>query len=327
MTLLEVSDITKRFKVPGGTLEAVSGVSFTIDRGETLALVGESGCGKSTTSRTLLGVPGPDAGTATLDGKTLIGSSAEARAARGQVQMIFQDARASLNPRRRVRDLVAEGLMIRGMQKHEVSRRVDDMLRSVGMDPDRIGDRRASEFSGGQCQRIAIARAMVLEPKVLVCDEPVASLDVSVQAQVVNLLLDLQARTGLAILFVSHDLSIVRAVSDRVAVMYLGRIVEIGDVSDISDHPHHPYTRALIDSVPIPDPEHPARGAALAGDIPSPLDPPSGCRFRTRCPIAADVCADSTPSLREMPDGRLVACHFAEQVDDSGRSLDAGVAA
>ncbi|MGM7699109.1 ABC transporter ATP-binding protein [Microbacterium sp. A84] len=318
MPLLEVSGLIKRFKVPGGTVEAVSGVDFTLESGETLALVGESGCGKSTTGCALLGVPGPDEGTVTLGGSMLAGEGRaaghSAKGPRRDIQMIFQDARASLNPRRRVRDLVAEGLQISGVGRHETHERVDAMLRSVGMDPDRIGDRRASEFSGGQCQRIAIARAMVMRPQVLVCDEPVASLDVSVQAQVVNLLQEMKEQYGLAMLFISHDLSVVRGISDRVAVMYLGRIVEIGEVDQIYDRPRHPYTRALLDSVPVPDPAAPARGVALGGDLPSPMAPPSGCRFRTRCPLAQDICARETPALQKTPEGQLSACHFSDRV-------------
>ena len=318
MALLEVNGLVKRFKVAGGTVEAVSHVDFTLEQGETLALVGESGCGKSTTGRALMGVPGPDEGSITLGGISLAGAGRpaghSARGPRSDIQMIFQDARASLNPRRRVRDLVAEGLQIAGVDKAEIRSRVDSMLRSVGLDPDRVGDRRAAEFSGGQCQRIAIARAMVMQPRVLVCDEPVASLDVSVQAQVVNLLQDMKEQHGLAMLFISHDLSVVRNISDRVAVMYLGRIVEIGAVDQIYDRPRHPYTRALLDSVPVPDPAAPARGDVLRGDLPSAMSPPSGCRFRTRCPLAQDVCAQVAPALTSTPEGQLSACHFSDRV-------------
>lgn len=318
MPLLEVNGLIKRFKVPGGTVEAVSGLDFTLEQGETLALVGESGCGKSTTGKALLGVPGPDAGSVTLGGVALAGGRRpvghSARGPRRDIQMIFQDARASLNPRRRVRDLVAEGLHIAGAGRQEISTRVDAMLHAVGLDPDRVGDRRAAEFSGGQCQRIAIARAMVMRPRVLVCDEPVASLDVSVQAQVINLLQDMRERHGLAMLFISHDLSVVRNISDRVAVMYLGRIVEIGTVDEIYDRPRHPYTRALLDSVPVPDPAAPARGRALGGDLPSPMAPPSGCRFRTRCPLAQEICAEVAPTLDRTSDGQLSACHFSDRV-------------
>ncbi|MBF0673114.1 MAG: ATP-binding cassette domain-containing protein [Salinibacterium sp.] len=315
MALLEVTDLVKRFKVAGGTIEASSGVSFTLERGETLALVGESGCGKSTTGRAVLQVPGPDSGSIRLRGEELAGRPPrETKRQRRALQMIFQDARSSLNPRRRVRDLVAEGLIIGGMNRVDAATRVDAMLRSVGLEPDRVGERRASEFSGGQCQRIAIARAMVMQPEILVCDEPVASLDVSVQAQVINLLEDMKQQHGLAMLFISHDLSVVRTISDRVAVMYLGRIVEIGGVEEVYSRPRHPYTRALLDSVPVADPHQPSTGPALAGDLPSPMNPPSGCRFRTRCPMAQEICATAVPELRVMPEGQRSACHFAEQV-------------
>lgn len=315
MALLEVTDLVKRFKVSGGTIEASSGVSFTLERGETLALVGESGCGKSTTGRAILQVPGPDSGSIRLKGEELVGRPPrETRQQRRAMQMIFQDARASLNPRRRVRDLVAEGLLIAGVNRADAATRVDAMLRSVGLDPDRVGDRRASEFSGGQCQRIAIARAMVLRPEILVCDEPVASLDVSVQAQVINLLEDMKEEHGLSMLFISHDLSVVRNISDRVAVMYLGRIVEMGTVDEVYSRPRHPYTRALLDSVPVADPRNPSRGQALVGDLPSPMNPPSGCRFRTRCPLAQEICATTVPPLLATASGHLSACHLTERV-------------
>jgi len=318
MPLLEVNGIVKRFTVPGGAVEAVSGVDLTLDSGETLALVGESGCGKSTLGRALLGVPGPDEGSVALDGVVLeadgYSAAHTATGPRRGIQMIFQDARASLNPRRRVRDLVGEGLRIAGVGRRRARSRVDEVLRAVGMDPERIGERLAAEFSGGQCQRIAIARAMVMQPKVLVCDEPVASLDVSVQAQVVNLLQEMKEQHGLAMVFISHDLSVVRSISDRVAVMYLGRIVETGTVDQIYRRPRHPYTRALLDSVPLPDPAAPARGEALGGELPSPMSPPSGCRFRTRCPLAQEICATEVPRLRPTPEGQRAACHFSDRV-------------
>ncbi len=317
MALLEVTDLVKRFKVAGGVIEAVSGVSFALERGETLALVGESGCGKSTTGRAVLQIPGPDAGSVKLDGVELVGRSAGGMgAARRAIQMIFQDARSALNPRRRVRELVAEGLVIAGVPRAEIAARVERTLHGVGMDPERVGDRRAAELSGGQCQRVAIARAMVVQPQILVCDEPVASLDVSVQAQVVNLLEDMKAAHGLSMLFISHDLSVVHAVSDRVAVMYLGRMVEIGSVERIYGRPCHPYTRALLDSVPVADPHRPSRGRALEGDLPSPMNPPSGCRFRTRCPLAQPKCAAEAPLLREIAAGHRVACHFADEAGE-----------
>lgn len=312
MTLLEVDRLVKRYKVPGGVVNAVSDVSFTLDEGATLSLVGESGCGKSTTGRALLGIPGPDGGSIRLDGVDLARARpSEVAEARRKIQMIFQDARASLNPRRRVKDLVAEGLVIAGMAREEIHRRVDEVLVAVGLDPDQVGDRRADEFSGGQCQRVAIARAMVMRPKILVCDEPVASLDVSVQAQVVNLLEDMKQEYGLSLLFISHDLAVVRSISDHVAVMYLGRIVEIGDAERVYTRPLHPYTRALLDSVPVPDPQRPSRGKALGGELPSPMNPPTGCPFRTRCPLAHERCASETPRLRQVADGQRVACHVA----------------
>ncbi|QFG21568.1 ABC transporter ATP-binding protein [Actinomadura sp. WMMB 499] len=311
MTVLEVDGLAKRYRVRGGVVNAVRDVSFNVAEGRTLALVGESGCGKSTTGRALLGIPEPDAGSIRVDGVDLTAASRrDAAAARRHVQMIFQDARSSLNPRRRVRDLVAEGLVISGVPRAEIGPRVEAMLDAVGLDPARVADRRAAEFSGGQCQRIAIARAMVMRPKILVCDEPVASLDVSVQAQVVNLIQDMKRDHGLALLFISHDLSVVRTISDSVAVMYLGRIVEIGEVEGIYSRPSHPYTKALLDSIPVPDPGRPSRGDALGGEPPSPMDPPGGCAFRTRCPLARRRCADETPPLRRTADDRRVACHF-----------------
>ena len=316
MALLEVTDLVKRFRVAGGVIEASTGVSFALERGETLALVGESGCGKSTTGRAILQLPGPDSGSVKLHGTELVGgSSGAARSARRAIQMIFQDARSALNPRRKVRELVGEGLVIAGMPRREIAARVDETLLGVGLDPARVGERRAAELSGGQCQRVAIARAMVVRPAVLVCDEPVASLDVSVQAQVINLLEDMKGAHGLSMLFISHDLSVVHAISDRVAVMYLGRIVEIGDVARIYARPCHPYTRALLDSVPVADPHRPSRGLALEGDLPSPMNPSSGCRFRTRCVLAQPRCAEAVPELREVGDGHRVACHFC---DDAG---------
>ncbi|GGV29660.1 ABC transporter ATP-binding protein [Actinomadura cremea] len=311
MAILEVDGLVKRYKVPGGVVNAVRDVSFTVDEGRTLALVGESGCGKSTTGRALLGIPDPDAGSIRVGGVDLMTAPRrEAAAARRHVQMIFQDARSSLNPRRRVRDLVAEGLVISGVPRAEIGRRVEEMLEAVGLDPARVADRRAAEFSGGQCQRIAIARAMVMRPRILVCDEPVASLDVSVQAQVVNLIQDMKRDHGPALMFISHDLAVVRTISDHVAVMYLGRIVEIGEVEGIYAAPAHPYTRALLDSIPTPDPGRPSRGDALGGELPSPMNPPTGCAFRTRCPLARERCGDEAPPLRPVADGRRVACHF-----------------
>ncbi|MFI7446086.1 ABC transporter ATP-binding protein [Nonomuraea sp. NPDC049714] len=316
--LLRVENMVKRFRVPGGVVEAVSGVGFTLRRGQTLGLVGESGCGKSTTGRAVLQLPPPDEGTVRFDGAELTSLSRhDLREVRRRLQIVWQDPRSALNPGRRVRDVVAEGLVIAGRPRAEIGERVDAALTEVGLDPAVVADRRPHEFSGGQCQRVAIARALVLGPELLICDEPVASLDVSVQAQVLNLLEDVKARHGLSLLFISHDLGVVHNVSDRVAVMYLGRIVEIGDVSSVYGAPAHPYTRALLDSVPVPDPLAPAPGPPLTGEVPSPLNPPSGCRFRTRCPMARPLCAERMPELREIGDDHQVACHFSPESPES----------
>jgi peptide/nickel transport system ATP-binding protein len=309
VALLEVEDLVMRYRVPGGAVDAVSHVSFQLAEGETLALVGESGCGKSTTGKSILRLPAPTSGSIRLDGSELIGAD---RTAGLPIQMIFQDARSSLNPRRRVRHIVGEGLTIAGVPETETRNRVHEALTNVGIDVSLMGDRYPHEFSGGQCQRIAIARALVMNPKIIICDEPVASLDVSVQAQVINLLQDMKARYGLSMIFISHDLSVVRNLADRVAVMYMGEIVEIGDADRIYQDPQHPYTKALLESVPVPDAGRPSQGKALSGEPPSPLNPPSGCRFHSRCPIATELCAESPPELRQLGDGRSAACHFAE---------------
>jgi peptide/nickel transport system ATP-binding protein len=308
--LLEVDGIVKQHRTAAGVVHAVSGVSLHLAAGETLALVGESGCGKSTVGRAILQLPPPDRGRVAFHGTDLTALGARRmRGLRPRLQMILQDPRASLHPRRRVRDIVAEGLVNVGRPRATVAATVDAVLASVGLDPAQVGDRRPHEFSGGQCQRIAIARAIALAPEVLVCDEPVASLDVSVQAQVINLLADLQAERGLAMLFISHDLAVVRTISDRVAVMYQGRIVETGPVAAVYDRPRHPYTRALLDSSPVPDPDAPPLGPPLQGEVPSPLAPPSGCRFRTRCPLAEARCAVEAPTLEPVGDGHTAACH------------------
>jgi peptide/nickel transport system ATP-binding protein len=309
--LLSVTNMTQRFAVRGGTLEAVSNVSFTIAQGATLGLVGESGSGKSSIGRAIIQLPRPSLGSVRFDGRELTAmSAAELREARSGFQMIFQDSIAALNPRRKVREVVAEGPAILGWPKDKTAKRVREMLSLVGLDPDHYGDRRRHELSGGQCQRVAIARALVVEPRMLICDEPVASLDVSVQGQVLNLLDDMRTRYGLSVLFISHDLSVVHAVSDEIGVMYLGKIVEYGDAEVISTSPAHPYTQGLLDSVPVPDPHVPLPTTELRGEIPSPLNPPSGCRFRTRCPLAQDRCAAEVPELRRIDTGQLVACHF-----------------
>ncbi|HEX4833917.1 MAG TPA: oligopeptide/dipeptide ABC transporter ATP-binding protein [Trebonia sp.] len=309
--VLEVDHLIQRFRVPGGTLEAVSDVSFTIGRGATLGLVGESGSGKSSIGRAVIQLPPPAQGAVRLDGRDLTTlSKAELRDARSGIQMIFQDPVSALNPRRRVRDIVAEGPAILGWPRERAEQRVAEILTQVGLDPAAFGDRRPHQLSGGQCQRVAIARALIVEPRMLICDEPVASLDVSVQGQILNLLEDMRGRYGLSMLFISHDLSVVHAVSDQIGVMYLGQVVEYGDADVITREPSHPYTRGLLDAVPVPDPHAALPETRLRGEIPSPMSPPSGCRFRTRCGFAQDRCATEAPVLRPIDTGQVVACHF-----------------
>jgi len=308
--LLEVENLVLRYPVRKGTLEAVSDVSFTVRRGETLGLVGESGCGKSSTGRAVMHMPPPTEGTVKLDGQVLTGMSpTHLREARRRMQLIFQDPVSALNPRRRVRDIVGEGLVIAGESRSAITEKVARILDLIGMDIDIVGGRRPHELSGGQSQRIAIARALVLSPELLVCDEPVASLDVSIQGQVLNLLEDMRAEFGLSMLFISHDLSVVHNISDRIAVMYLGKLVEIASSDAVTRTPAHPYTRALLDAVPTATVKDDERGT-LHGEIPSPMSPPSGCRFRTRCPLAQERCAVEVPELREVASGQRVACHF-----------------
>jgi len=308
--LLTVDHLVLRYPVRGGLLEAVSDVSFEVARGETLGLVGESGCGKSSTGRAVMHLPPPTSGTVTLGDQRLTGlTRTDLRAARRRMQLIFQDPVSALNPRRQVKDIVAEGLSIAGMSHAAAQEKVAEMLHLVGMDIDIVGERRPHQLSGGQCQRVAIARALVLQPELLVCDEPVASLDVSIQGQVLNLLEDMRTELGLSMLFISHDLSVVHNISDRIAVMYLGKLVEVGTSDTITRAPAHPYTRALLDAVPSHR-DTADQGTTLRGEIPSPMNPPSGCRFRTRCPIARQECARVVPELREIAPGQRVACHF-----------------
>ncbi|TCK39097.1 oligopeptide transport system ATP-binding protein [Paraburkholderia sp. BL8N3] len=323
-TILSVRDVQVHFKVkaksrlpwaPPRTLKAVDGVSFDLRAGETLGVVGESGCGKSTLSRAILNLIPATQGEIVWMGETL--STASPRAwhdVRRDIQMIFQDPLASLDPRMTVGQIIAEPLREhrRGMSKEETTQRVRAMMAKVGLREQMI-NRYAHEFSGGQCQRIGIARALVVEPKLVVCDEPVSALDVSIQAQIVNLLKSLQAEMGLALIFIAHDLAVVKHISDRVMVMYLGHVMELAGKDALYAGPRHPYTRALLSAVPVPDPavERAKVVQILSGDIPSPIDPPSGCVFHTRCPIAQPRCATEVPSLRAVSDHAAAACHFA----------------
>ncbi|HEY8227065.1 MAG TPA: dipeptide ABC transporter ATP-binding protein [Pyrinomonadaceae bacterium] len=309
--LVSVRDLVKHFPVEGSedVVRAVDGVSFDIFAGETLGLVGESGCGKSTVGRCLLRLIEPTSGSITFDGVDLqsLGKK-ELRAVRRQMQIIFQDPYASLNPRMKIGDIVAEPLVIHNEgTKNDRRERVAGLLRRVGLDPDYM-NRYAHEFSGGQRQRIGVARTLALNPKLIVADEPVSALDVSVQAQVVNLLQELQEEFKLTYLFISHGLAVVEHISTRVAVMYLGRIVEIAQATDLYAQPLHPYTQALLSAIPIPDPKQKRSRIVLQGDVPTPINPPSGCRFRTRCPIAIEDCARIDPELREVADRHYVAC-------------------
>ena len=310
--LLSVNDLVVSFKKGRQTVQAVAGVSFDVFEGETLGLVGESGCGKSTTGRALIRIEEPTSGTVRVGDVEITSLHRKAlREARTNIQMIFQDPISSLNPRRLVKDVVAEPLDIWGTQKgEERAATVRQMLEAVGLDPDVAGDRYPREFSGGQCQRISIARALVMKPKVLICDEMVSALDVSVQAQILNLVEDLKARYGLTLVFIAHDLAVVKNVSDRVAVMYLGRLCEIAPSDELYSRPAHPYTEALLSAVLEPDPSKEHSHVTLSGEPPSPIDPPSGCRFRTRCPQAEERCASEVPELREIATGHQVACHF-----------------
>ncbi|HZP28841.1 MAG TPA: oligopeptide/dipeptide ABC transporter ATP-binding protein [Acidimicrobiia bacterium] len=315
--LLRVEHLVVEFPAGHGLkVHAVSDVSFDIVEGETLGLVGESGCGKSTTGRAVVQLPRPTSGSVTFEGRDLTQLSGEQlRRIRPRMQMIFQDPISSLNPRRRVRDIVAEGLEIWSIgDKASRAAKVDEVLESVGIDPAN-GGRRPHEFSGGQCQRISIARAVITEPKLIICDEPVSALDVSVQAQILNLLEDMKARYGLTLVFIAHDLAVVKNVSDRVLVMYLGKTCEVGAPDDLYAAPAHPYTAALLAAIPVPDPGvRPDTEQVLGGEIPSPVHPPTGCRFRTRCPKADVRCAEEEPQIRPVADGagrdHFVACHF-----------------
>ncbi len=327
-TLVEVDNLEMHFPIYKGVLrrkigsvKAVDGLSFNIKRGETLGLVGESGCGKSTCGRALLRLYDVTGGKITFDGQDIAGIFGnELRNMRPRMQMIFQDPQACLNPRMTVGSIISEPLdEHRKMSRVEKRARIEELLEAVGMNPD-FANRYPHEFSGGQRQRIGIARALALEPEFIVCDEPIAALDVSIQAQVVNLLQDLQKKLGLTYLFISHDLGMIRHIADRVAVMYLGKIVELAPVSQLFRDPQHPYTKALFSAVPVPDPEIEAKRerTILTGDVPSPANPPSGCRFSTRCPVAIEKCFDSEPEWRDLRgskggvDGHQIACHLAD---------------
>jgi peptide/nickel transport system ATP-binding protein len=309
--LLKVDNLVVEYFVGGKTVHAVSGVSLEIERGETLGLVGESGCGKSTLGRAVLQLRPAVSGKVLFDGNDLTAMQGDPlRKMRQRVQLIFQDPIASLNPRRRIGDIVAEPLVIAGVKDPEKRRQlVFDVLTAVGLDPGLVTGRLPHEFSGGQCQRICIARALVLNPDFIICDEPVSALDVSIRAQILNLLEEMKARYGLTLLFIAHDLAVVKAVSDRVAVMYLGRLCEVAPSEQLFATPAHPYTALLIEAIPVPDPDMRPAESVPVGEPPSPIAPPSGCRFRTRCPRADQQCASEVPELRRVAPGQFAACH------------------
>ena len=311
--LLSVEHLVVEYGTGISRVRAVSDVSFDLKRGETLGFVGKSGCGKSTLARAVLQLLRPTSGKVIFDGLDIAREYGERlRRLRRRIQLIFQDPIASLNPRRRVGEIVAEPLVIAGVSdRGERERRVRAVLQAVGLDPDLVMRRRPHEFSGGQCQRISIARALVLEPELVICDEPVSALDVSIRAQILNLLEDMKARYGLTLIFIAHDLAVVKAISDRVAVMYLGKLCEIGPAEQVFETPAHPYTSLLLRAIPSPDPDTKLMESIAAGEPPSPYAPPSGCRFHTRCPLARARCTDEEPIMRELRTGQFVACHFA----------------
>jgi oligopeptide transport system ATP-binding protein len=334
--LIVVRDLYKYFPINVGILsrhvgdvKAVDGIDFSIRKGETLGLVGESGSGKTTTGRVVLRLLPATKGEVTFDGRDVLAMGREeVRRLRKEMQIIFQDPYASLNPRMSVGEIVGEPLAIHGIARGKAAEeRVRELLRLVGLQPYHA-NRYPHEFSGGQRQRIGIARALAVDPKFIVADEPVSALDVSIQAQVINLLQDLQERLGLTYLFIAHDLSVVRHISNRVAVMYVGKIVELADRDDLYDNPLHPYTQALLSAIPIPDPAIEARRKRiiLVGDIPSPVAPPSGCRFHTRCPIAFERCRVEVPAFNEYQPGHFAACHWVEEHGGNAPNLSGGIA-
>lgn len=333
--LLEVKNLVKYFPVRGGVfsrvknyVKAVDGISFAVKPGETLGLVGESGCGKSTAGRSILRLIEPTSGEINFEGENILElSNEELRKRRREMQIIFQDPYASLNPRMTIGSIVGEPLTIHKVAKgQEKKDRVEQLLHRVGLRPEHIR-RYPHEFSGGQRQRIGLARALALNPKLIIGDEPVSALDVSIQAQVINLLEDLQNELGLAYVMIAHDLAVVQHVSDRIAVMYLGKIVELAEADELISSPKHPYTEALLSAVPVPDPTVKTNRILLKGDVPSPVDPPSGCRFHTRCPYKEDLCTQEEPSMLEMSPGHTVACHFSEKIyGSSGSPTESAVA-
>lgn len=317
--LLQVKDVKKHFPIKGGlifskntgTVKAVDGISFDVFEGETLGLVGESGCGKSTTGRLILQLIKPTAGQVIFKGQDLTKlSMEEMRKKRREIQMIFQDPYASLNPRRTVNEIISEPLVVHSIgTSAERKKRVEQLLDVVGLRREH-GERYPHEFSGGQRQRIGIARALAVQPKLIICDEPVSALDVSVQAQVINLLEDLQQEFGLTYVFIAHDLSVVKHISNRVAVMYLGRMVELAEFAELYNNPQHPYTQALLSAIPIPNPQLKRKRIVLQGDVPSPINPPAGCHFHPRCPYAFDRCQQEQPQLIDLGAGHFTACHL-----------------
>ncbi|MBT2687148.1 dipeptide ABC transporter ATP-binding protein [Bacillus sp. ISL-47] len=320
--ILQVKNLQQYFPIKGGVfgrtvnhVKAVDGVNFTIYEGETVSIVGESGCGKSTTGRAILRLDEPTGGEVIFQGTDLLAKSkSEMRSIRKDLQVIFQDPFASLNPRRSIGQTLEEAMgILNVVPKADRRRRAIELLEQVGLKEEHI-DRYPHEFSGGQRQRIGIARALAVEPKLIICDEAVSALDVSVQAQVLNLLKKLQKEYGLTYLFISHDLGVVRHISDRIIVMYLGKVVEIAEKKSLFENPRHPYTQALLSAIPEPNRKKKKERIILKGDVPSPIDPPTGCRFHTRCPLATDLCRQSDPELKSLGEGHQAACHYAEEI-------------